>query len=154
MVAFCFAFLDGFLWNGLGFELHRRVTRPHGNSGVVKSKFRSNIPPHAFGASVRVVSLLASICFQLSLLTRCLNPPRYYQITDALPFDYLSPHPSAFPYFISILHIIICSVTGTSNTHHQVLFPSHIPTYFMSMCNYNCHVASRSRSVLQLYDML
>ncbi|KAG6828529.1 hypothetical protein H0H92_007657 [Tricholoma furcatifolium] len=33
-----------------------RVTRPHGSSGVVKSKFRSNLPPRAFGASVRVVS--------------------------------------------------------------------------------------------------
>ncbi|KAJ3541043.1 hypothetical protein NM688_g6141 [Phlebia brevispora] len=32
-----------------------RVTRLHGNSGVVKSKFASNIPPHAFGASVRVM---------------------------------------------------------------------------------------------------
>ncbi|KAJ7072661.1 ribosomal protein L35A [Mycena amicta] len=32
-----------------------RVTRPHGSSGVVKSKFRSNLPPHAFGASVRIM---------------------------------------------------------------------------------------------------
>ncbi|KAH9951181.1 60S ribosomal protein L33-A-like protein [Amylocystis lapponica] len=32
-----------------------RVTRPHGGNGVVKSKFRSNLPPHAFGASVRVM---------------------------------------------------------------------------------------------------
>ncbi|KAI0314598.1 60S ribosomal protein L33-A-like protein [Amylostereum chailletii] len=32
-----------------------RVTRPHGNAGVVKSKFRSNLPPHAFGASVRIM---------------------------------------------------------------------------------------------------
>jgi len=32
-----------------------RVTRPHGNNGVVKSKFRSNLPPHAFGASVRIM---------------------------------------------------------------------------------------------------
>ncbi|KAI0083467.1 60S ribosomal protein L33-A-like protein [Irpex rosettiformis] len=32
-----------------------RVTRSHGNNGVVKSKFKSNIPPHAFGASVRVM---------------------------------------------------------------------------------------------------
>ena len=32
-----------------------RVTRTHGNSGVVRSKFRSNIPPAAFGASVCVL---------------------------------------------------------------------------------------------------
>ena len=32
-----------------------RVTRTHGNTGVVRSKFRHNIPQHAFGSSVRVL---------------------------------------------------------------------------------------------------
>jgi large subunit ribosomal protein L35Ae len=35
-----------------------RVTRPHGTSGVVRAKFRNNLPPRSFGASARVVSLL------------------------------------------------------------------------------------------------
>ncbi|KAH8828361.1 60S ribosomal protein L33 [Flagelloscypha sp. PMI_526] len=32
-----------------------RVTRSHGSSGVVKSKFRVNLPPKAFGATVRIM---------------------------------------------------------------------------------------------------
>jgi hypothetical protein len=36
----------------------RRVTRLHGSSIVVKSKFRVNLPPRAFSASVRVVRTL------------------------------------------------------------------------------------------------
>lgn len=47
--------------------LCRRVTRPHGSSGVVKSKFRVNLPPRAFGASVRIVSTLPSLFVQLTL---------------------------------------------------------------------------------------
>ena len=35
--------------------LWRRVTPTHVNIAVLRSKFRSNIPPAAFGASVRVL---------------------------------------------------------------------------------------------------
>lgn len=38
-----------------------RITRPHGNSGVVRTKWNHNIPPKAFGASVRIMLYPSSV---------------------------------------------------------------------------------------------
>ncbi|KAG9394596.1 Ribosomal protein L35A [Carpediemonas membranifera] len=38
-----------------------RITRAHGNSGVVRARFQHNLPPQSFGATVRVHLFPSSI---------------------------------------------------------------------------------------------
>jgi ribosomal protein L35AE/L33A len=61
-----------------------RVTRPHGNSGVVKSKFRVNLPARVFGASCRIVSHRTS---SLQSIVLTVSP-------DALPIRHLNRLPA------------------------------------------------------------
>lgn len=63
-----------------------RIARTHGTNGVVKARFRKNLPPKVFGASVRIVSNL-SVCV-LKLLYSYMSS--FFFSIDALPFQHLN----------------------------------------------------------------
>lgn len=58
-----------------------RCTRTHGNSGVVRAKFSSNLPPVTFGATCRIVGCRL---FALRIIFTV------YFLTDALPIKHLN----------------------------------------------------------------
>lgn len=39
-----------------------RIARVHGTNGVVRARFRNNLPPKTFGAAVRIVSVFSFVC--------------------------------------------------------------------------------------------
>jgi len=62
---------------------HRRVTRSHGSSGVVKSKFQHNLPPRAFGAGVRVVSVVNDIHSFIDQPSHRCSIPRTFELNSS-----------------------------------------------------------------------
>lgn len=90
------------LWGSMGADgvwslLYRKINADHGNSGIVRAKFKPNIPSQAFGKPVRVVRVLTVFRRPNPSLTafaqrRCCTLLRYDSTRVSVLFATLCTH--------------------------------------------------------------
>lgn len=101
-----------------------RVTRSHGNSGVVKSKFTSNLPARVFGASCRVVSGVASLTYIINPTRRSNANPNFVSCPTRSPF--LAIQYPASGLSLSLILSLRSIITRRIPLTRQMLYPSTI----------------------------